>query len=188
MSAQAAPDPHPRSHPNANPQEASPRPAAPPVDELDAAVLFDRFEDGTLPERCLTHRQHVRVAWLYLERHAPLAAIGHFAAALRRLAAAYGKPRLYHETITWAYLLLIHERRQHSSGAAAGEAASGAGWETFAAANPDLFTWRPSILAAYYRDETLDSELARRTFVLPDRGVTTTGMGPAPRSANPAGS
>ncbi len=187
MSAKAAPDPHPHLH--LHPQETSSRPAAPPVDELDAAVLFDQFEDGTLPERRLTHRQHVRVAWLYLERHAPLAAIEHFAAALRRLAAAYGKPRLYHETITWAYLLLIHERRQRSSGAAAGGEPSGAaGWEAFAAANPDLFSWRPSILAAYYRDETLDSELARRTFVLPDRGVTTAGTGPAPRSAYPAGS
>jgi hypothetical protein len=29
--------------------------------------------------------------------------------------------------------------------------------------------WKPSILARYYRDETLSSARAKRTFVMPDR-------------------
>ena len=43
------------------------------------------------------------------------------------------------------------------------------GWEEFAASNPDLMTWRPSVLERYYTPETLGSDLARRAFVLPDR-------------------
>src|SRR5262249_34307385 len=73
------------------------------------------------------------------------------------------KAGLYHETITWAYLLLIRERMERQ-----GEGAN-ASFEAFARANPDLMTWKPSVLAAYYRDETLASPLARRTFVMPDR-------------------
>ncbi len=150
-----------------------------PLDELAAAALFEQFEQGALPERCLSHRQHVRVAWLYLERYPPLAAMARFSTALRRLAEAYAKPGLYHETITWAYLLLIHERRERGRerlpGAPVVSAEPDAGWQAFAAANPDLLTWRPSILAAYYRDETLGSELARRAFVMPDRACLTTG-------------
>ena len=81
-----------------------------------------------------------------------------------RAAEAAGKPGLYHETITWAYVLLVHERR----------AATGAeDWPAFAARNPDLLAWKPSVLEArYYREETLWSDRARETFVLPDRPLT----------------
>jgi hypothetical protein len=117
------------------------------------------FEDGSLPNAAFHHRDHVRLAWLYLRRHPPLEALARFADGLRRFATANGHPGLYHETITWAYLLLIHERM------ARGGAPT---WEEFAAGNPDLLTWKPSILDRYYRPETLGSELARRVFVMPD--------------------
>ena len=42
-------------------------------------------------------------------------------------------------------------------------------WEEFAASNPDLMTWRPSVLERYYTSEALGSDLARRVFLLPDR-------------------
>ena len=121
--------------------------------------LLAGFEAGTLP--AFHHHDHVRVAWLYLERYDTLTALGRFAEGLRHFAAAKGRPGLYHETVTWAYLLLIRERRA--------QAAGGETWEEFAARNGDLLAWEPSILSHYYRDETLASELARRVFVLPDR-------------------
>jgi len=40
-------------------------------------------------------------------------------------------------------------------------------WESFASANADLLTWKPSILDRYYDRSTLDSDLARRAFVMP---------------------
>jgi hypothetical protein len=45
----------------------------------------------------------------------------------------------------------------------------GLDWEEFARANPDLLTWRPSVLDRYYTPETLGSELARSVFLLPER-------------------
>ena len=42
-------------------------------------------------------------------------------------------------------------------------------WPAFAERNADLMTWKPSILARYYREETLASPKAKRTFVMPDR-------------------
>lgn len=119
------------------------------------------FEEGTLPEECFHHRDHVRAAWLLLKEDAPAAALDRFSAALRRFASTKGKAGLYHETITWAYVLLINERMER--------AGRGLDWERFAAANSDLLTWRPSILEEYYAPETLGSGLARRVFLLPDR-------------------
>ena len=119
------------------------------------------FEDGTLPVDRFHHADHVRAAWLMLREESPAAALGRFSAALKRFAAANDKPGLYHETITWAYLLLVNERMERGGRAT--------GWGEFAASNPDLMTWRPTVLDRYYTSETLGSDLARRSFVLPDR-------------------
>ncbi len=128
---------------------------------MDDEALVRAFESGGMPAEGFHHPHHVRVAWWYL-RHLPLAeALDRFSTALRRFAVARGKPDLYHETITTAYVLLINERLD-----AAGREGS---WTDFAARNPDLLTWTPSILDRYYRTGTLSSERARRVFVMPDR-------------------
>jgi len=128
---------------------------------MDDPTFLAAFESATLAEDGFHHADHVRAAWLLLGLSPPAAALERFAAALRRLAAAFGKSSLYHETITWAYLLLIVERIARRG--------RGADFSEFARSNPDLMTWRPSILEAYYRSETLASDVARRVFVLPDR-------------------
>jgi hypothetical protein len=125
--------------------------------------LLRRFEDGTLSTAEFHHRDHVQLAWLYLRAEPPLQALVRFTDGLKQFASRHGLGQLYHETITWAYLFLIHERMAAGS--------SDETWEAFERRNPDLFTWKPSVLDAYYRQETLASDLARRVFVLPDRGA-----------------
>lgn len=60
--------------------------------------------------------------------------------------------------ITFAYVLLVHERMQRSAAES---------WDEFAAENPDLLTWRPSILDRYYDAATLLSDFARHVLVFP---------------------
>ena len=127
---------------------------------LSDAALVEGFLDTTLPASAFHHEQHVRCAWLFVQRHGMPGALEAFPAALRRFADAKGATRLYHETITWAFLLLIHERQQRTQSP---------DWAAFAAANADLLTWEPSVLDRLYRAETLASEFAKRTFVMPDR-------------------
>ena len=123
----------------------------------DQELLRGFAAAGTLPQ--FRHRDHVRAAWLYLKREPLLRALERFSADLRAFALANGKPGLYHETLTWAFLFLVHERLGEPAEDFAG----------FAARNPDLLAWRPSALDRYYQPETLASERARRSFVLPDR-------------------
>ncbi len=124
--------------------------------------FMQQFAAGTL--EIFHHQDHVKMGWLYLQRSPVLEAIAKFTAALKHFAAAKGQPKLYHETITWAYLLLIHERMQ---------ARESPNWEDFAAQNPDVLSWETSVLKTYYRAETLQSELARRVFVFPDKCATS---------------
>jgi len=121
------------------------------------------FEAATLPSENFHHRDHVKIVWLYLRSYPVLEALAKFSCALKHFATVHGKPQLYHETITCAYVFLIHERRQRS--------APEEDWDRFAAANADLLEWPNGILRSYYREETLRSDFAKRVFVLPDREV-----------------
>jgi hypothetical protein len=124
------------------------------------AQLVAAFESTDLPAEQFTHTNHVRVAWWYLRQSSLPEALLRFSTALRRFAEAKGASGKYHETITVAYMLIIAERL-------AGE--RNGSWKQFAAENPDLLVRSPSPLAVFYSSETLTSERARRTFVMPDR-------------------
>jgi hypothetical protein len=128
--------------------------------QIDEGQLLAGFLDGSFPGDQFHHEQHVHVAFVMVRRHGMPRAIDEFATALKAFAAAKGMPKLYHETITWAYLLLISERLARTPIER---------WEEFAVANGDLLTWKPSVLDRYYAPETLWSDLARTTFVMPDR-------------------
>jgi hypothetical protein len=123
--------------------------------------LIAQFEAGTIPAATFHHAEHVRLAFEYLCRCSALDALERFSNGLKRFAAARGKAQLYHETITWGYLLLIRERMAR--------AACAQTWPDFAQQNPDLLKWKGGILTTLYRRETLDSDLARHTFVMPDQ-------------------
>jgi hypothetical protein len=131
--------------------------------EMTDQKLMEQFEQATLPLECFHHSEHVRVAFLYLTGHPALEALHAFSSALQRFAAAHGKSKLYHETITWAYIFLIRERMAR--------AARTQNWEEFAEGNPDLLTWKGGVLDRFYREETLRSDLARGIFIFPDKYV-----------------
>jgi len=126
--------------------------------------LIAQFESGELPAESFHHSDHVRLAFAYLTRFSPIEALNHFVEGLKRFAVRIGKSGLYHETITYAYFFLIHERMARMQDLK---------WEEFERRNADLFDWKPGILGRYYRDATLKSGLARRVFVFPDQCVSS---------------
>ncbi len=143
--------------PAAGPARAAPAPPGLTDDDLAFARDFERCR---VAGDAFHHEEHVRLAWICL-RQAPLAeAAPRFIRLLKAFAAHQGADRLYHETITWAYLLLIQDRLTEMPAAHR--------WHQFAEHNADLLTYRPSILPRYYRRETLASDRARQSFVMPD--------------------
>jgi hypothetical protein len=122
--------------------------------------LIQRFESGVISAESFHHADHVRLAFAYLCEYPVFEALQRFCLALKRFAETLGKSQLYNETITCAYLFLIHERmlREQCND-----------WEVFASSNSDLFVWKDGILSRYYAEGTLRSDFARRVFVLPDK-------------------
>ncbi|HEY1463649.1 MAG TPA: hypothetical protein VGF44_09550 [Terriglobales bacterium] len=123
--------------------------------------IVSSFEQGTPPGEGFHHVDHVRVGFAYVCEFPIFEALEKFSSALKRLAIKNGRPHLYNETITWAYLFLIRERMTRAGAKLT--------WEEFVAQNPDLLAWKPNILSRYYREETLQSDLAKTTFLMPDR-------------------
>jgi len=130
-------------------------------DHMSDEEFINQFETCTFPVASFHHREHVRVVWLYLQSYSVLETLARFSENLKRFAAANGKANLYHETITWSCVFLINERMERNG--------KGSGWDNFAESNADLFVWKPSVLESYYTDQTLSSELARKTFVFPEK-------------------
>jgi len=116
-----------------------------------------RLEDGTLPGEAFRHRDHIRAGYLYIHRHGFAGAIARMSRALRAFATAKGRPGLYHETITVAFIALIN--RHHAEDDGAGD------FETFATRHPDLFA--PGLLDRFYGPGQLATAEARAVFVLP---------------------
>src|SRR5437588_468140 len=124
------------------------------------SLLVERVQTGVRIEKRL-----VKVLKAFAEYHDLtlgdlLEGIGRFSDAPRRFAAAQGKPNLYHETITWAYVLIIRQRMAQSANQE---------WDEFAQNNPDLFVSKKGILSRYYSEEVLNSDLARKVFIFPDK-------------------
>lgn len=134
--------------------------SATPARLMSDAQFLQAFETLALPPAEFGHAEHLRAAWCCF-RHSEDFTTGaaRFVTGFRRYVAHIGAEAKYHETITWFYLAQVSERLARSPDA---------GWEEFRRAHPDLFAHGMSLLKARYRPETLQTSLARRTFVLPD--------------------
>ena len=139
------------------------------------AVFLKAFEDCTLPSEQWKHRAHLKVAYLYLRASTFDEALTKARQNIQRYNAATNTPenleRGYHETITVAWLRLVHCALDDSG----------------PAANADEFLEREAqlldskTLRFFYSRERLISWQAKAEFVEPD-------LAPLPRSARePAG-
>ena len=118
------------------------------------------LESCELPEQEFGHAAHVRAAYLYLRGGDFADALERVRRSIRTYATHLGKPDRYHETITVAYVALI---QQHMC-----ERGDSGSWPAFARDNPELLN--KSLLQKFYSSEQLNSDTARRIFLLPRAG------------------
>src|SRR5438105_4586220 len=111
---------------------------------------------GQIDPKNFPHSEHLRFAYEMLSRHSFAETVSLFSAGLQKLAAKNGRPELYHDTITIAFLSLVAERRAQSQAR---------DWTTFVAENSDLL--EKSCLEHWYERKRLRSNLARQNFLLP---------------------
>jgi hypothetical protein len=131
--------------------------AKPKMDDHDFVFAMENMR---FPLAEFDHEAHLRLAWIYF-RNKPLAeGMIAFRDTLQRCARHHGVTAKYHETITYIFLIVVHDRMTiHPND----------GWSSFRSRNPSLFNdWRAT-LAALYSQDVLDSERAKERFMLPEK-------------------
>lgn len=125
-------------------------------------IFLKAFEDCTLPFDQWKHRAHLKVAYLYLLRWPFAEALARVRASIKRYNAATNTPetleRGYHETVTVAWLRLVHFTLCQYGPAG--------GAEEFLESQEQLLNRKA--LRFYYSRELLISWKAKAEFVAPD--------------------
>jgi hypothetical protein len=77
------------------------------TDTMTDQEFVRAFESCELSPDLFHHRDHIRLARIYVELDGPAKATERFRSALRKFAAHIGKSEKYHETITVAWMRLV---------------------------------------------------------------------------------
>lgn len=127
--------------------------------ETGLSELARRFAAHTLDAASFGHREHVYVAYDLLHHYDFMQASVLYVDGIRTLAANVGADDKFNLTITLAWLSVIAERI----------ASTGPGsCDEFLELNADLLS--KDALGKYYSSERLNSDMARRQYLLPDLG------------------
>lgn len=118
--------------------------------------FIQQFESAHLPD--FAHRDHIRMAWLYLRDHPVDIATQKICDGLRHFAQAHGAVNKYHATITLFWVkVVIHARN---------ESPEINDFDDFIDTHPYLLD--KSIMTRHYSPALLGSIDARQTFIEPD--------------------
>jgi hypothetical protein len=116
-----------------------------------------RFLRGDVDAHQFAHREHLRMAFEMLRRHDFAESVYLYSQALRLMTSRAGRPEVFNQTVTIAFLSLVAERMHMSAP------------EDFAALerhHPELLD--RAVLGRWYRPERLALSVARRCFLLPE--------------------
>jgi hypothetical protein len=127
---------------------------------MSDAEFLASFESLEIPGSEFRHRDHLRLAWIYLHDSSFAEGAARFCKYFDPFVRHIGAEAKYNETITWFYLVIVFQRIRNDLATP--------NWEEFANANEDLLDHGMGVLRDHYRNETLFSPKARKVFLLPD--------------------
>jgi hypothetical protein len=122
--------------------------------ELGDEDFLAAFSSCALPLSSFRHGDHLRLAWLQLQRNPLDEALKLVRNGIQRFAAHNGVPDIFHETVTTAWVRLLFTHRESN-------------FAEFIAMNE--YRLNQALLHRFWTPSLLDSEAARRGWVPPDR-------------------
>ncbi|MCB9195159.1 MAG: hypothetical protein H6598_02955 [Flavobacteriales bacterium] len=122
--------------------------------------LLEKLKDGSLPALDFTHEAHVRLVWILKRSKFDKFTFYDVSRIIKNYANAIGEGQIYHETLTFASVMIILDRIKESKAKDFFE---------FIEDNLDLILEFKKLVSQHYSDERIQSEEARTTIVSPDR-------------------
>jgi hypothetical protein len=116
------------------------------------------FEECTLQPGTFHHADHLRLAWLYVQRYGASGAEARLLEGIRRMAQHAGAPQkfLYTATVAWARLVAAAQK----------DGPAERSFSEWVALHPELLN--RDLLAKYYSAGRLETAKARSGWVEPD--------------------
>ena len=128
--------------------------------EITDSEFVSQFENTTLNKIHFNHKGHLRLAWIYLNAYPFDKALELICLGIEKYAMSLGANDKFNVTITQALMHIMKLRLDQN-------------WlqdfQAFANANEDLFLDSFTVLTQYYSKNILYSDLAKSTFVSPDK-------------------
>jgi hypothetical protein len=111
------------------------------------------FESGHLLPADFHHRDHLRLAWLEVDRRGLEAGTAAVAGGIRRFAEAHGHHRLYHETLTRFWVRIVAHASEQT-------------FDATLARHPMLL--QKDLPLRHWTSQTLYGDAARDAWIEPD--------------------
>jgi hypothetical protein len=124
---------------------------------MNDKTFLQQFENCTLPNELFKHREHIRLAWIYLSNHPLEQAVHLTGKSILRFATSLGGQAKYHETLTQIWVYLVDAAMQRKNAAT---------YDEFILLHPELFD--KDLPQQYYSFPLLENELARKQWIAPD--------------------
>jgi hypothetical protein len=121
-------------------------------------AFFQAFTEGQLDPGKFHHADHIRLAWLCVQRYGALQAETLLLDGIRKFAQRAGVPQKFHHTTTIAWTRLV--------AAACRESKSCGSFYVWIKVHPDLL--KKHLLQQHYTTERLESSEARHGWLDPD--------------------
>lgn len=129
------------------------------LSSLSDKEFIQQFEQQTLSPEEFDHKGHLRIAWLYLSRDELMNAVERVCGGIKAYAESLGATDKFHHTLTEAIVRLMAVRMGSESEES---------FEDFLKVNSDLVNNLPQVLAKHYSQSVLDSQPAKKEYVVPD--------------------
>jgi len=120
---------------------------------LNDAEFLAAFHSYSLSPSCFRHADHLRLAWLHVHQHPLEIAIENIRCGIQAYAKQLGKPDIYHETLTIAWVRLIASHDEPT-------------FDDFLSQNE--YRLKGELLYRFWSPERLQSESARKAWLPPD--------------------
>jgi hypothetical protein len=121
------------------------------------AAFMEAFDSGHPEGGVFGHREHLRLAWILIDRYGLDAAAPEIERRLRHLAEAHGMPEKYNRTMTLFWVRLVAHVAARTPAATSAEFLDAEDW-----------LLNPGLARRHYSAELLSSRRARAAWVDPD--------------------
>lgn len=119
--------------------------------------FLSEFENCTLPKSYFTHRNHIRIAWIYLNKYPTDIAIEKITTGILRYATSLNAAHIYNETLTRAWIHLANKALVN---------AAQMDFDMFIETHSQLLNSK--YLLQFYSEKLLFSDEAKKQWLEPD--------------------